>query len=170
MAAACTGNTRPRPSLQSFGSDLSEAEVAALFSAVDADGSGSVDTEELAGVLAQSHLRGQFYRLMRRCPVDGAELTPGEDFSNVIYIHLALDRGTGDSLKVRAGGFEWSLVCLLPPYCGFWLVWPIQGFSVVQGPRERRDITRRERRDITSCRGLCLLSTLFIPVCCPSQE
>lgn len=91
--------------LKSFGSDLSEEEVAQLFADVDVDGSGSVETEELAAALASRHLRGQFYRLMRRCPVDGAELTPGEDFSNVIYIHLALDRGTGDSLK---GGFVTS--------------------------------------------------------------
>lgn len=32
----------------------------------------------------------------------GAELKPGDDYANLIYIHLAMDEGTGQSLKVRS--------------------------------------------------------------------
>lgn len=38
-------------------------------------------------------------RLMRRCPVDGAELVPGDDLANIIYVSLALDEGSGESLR-----------------------------------------------------------------------
>ena len=55
-------------------------------------------------------------RLMRRCPVDGAQLLPGQDLANLIYVRLALDQGTGESLRVCAlrGGAEGQL----PGPCG----------------------------------------------------
>ena len=40
---------------------------------------------------------------MTRCPVDGAELLPNDDVANVMYVTLALDGGTGESLRVRGG-------------------------------------------------------------------
>lgn len=39
-------------------------------------------------------------RLMRRCPVDGAELLPNDDVANLMYVTLAMDEGTGESLRV----------------------------------------------------------------------
>ena len=37
----------------------------------DKDHSGSVSADELADLLASRHQAGQFYKLMKRCPIDG---------------------------------------------------------------------------------------------------
>lgn len=241
----------PSPlSCQAMGSDLAPGEAAKLFQQADADGSGAVDADELAELLAACHKEGEFHRwappsaaaypfaraaavcgtpgaafpppvrlqlllllgmprqflevwkgarravgrpacpcshplkrgsaaacrLMRRCPVDGAQLLPGDDLANIMwvlrwglgrrrvfvpslccmfwrgrkwvvvskwwlgrgrgrwqrspaltcrlrpcsYVTLALDEGTGDSLKVRqhrppAAASALSQLLLLPP-------------------------------------------------------
>ncbi|KDD71969.1 hypothetical protein H632_c4076p0, partial [Helicosporidium sp. ATCC 50920] len=56
----------------------------------------------LARALTRAHRRGQLSRLLRRCPVDGAELPAGQDASNVLYISLALDGGGLSAARVVA--------------------------------------------------------------------
>lgn len=52
---------------------------AALRCAVqaDKDSSGSVTAEELADLLASHHRSGDFYKLMKRCPIDGGWVQAG---------------------------------------------------------------------------------------------
>lgn len=40
-------------------------------------------------------------QLIKRCPVSGAELTPGDDWGNLIYMSLCMDQGSGHTLQVR---------------------------------------------------------------------
>ena len=83
--------------LAAFGSDLTDEEVKELFSRADTDGSGFVSVEELSKFLAlgDNSTTGEpthFSRLVKRCPVDGAELSPDPDkqASNLLYVWMAL--------------------------------------------------------------------------------
>lgn len=83
--------------LSAFGSDLSEEEVRELFSKADSDGSGLVSVEELSKFLSlgEHSANGEpshFSRLVKRCPVDGAELSsdPDKQASNLLYVWMAL--------------------------------------------------------------------------------
>ena len=40
-------------------------------------------------------------QLIKRCPVSGAELTPGDDWGNLIYMSLCMDQGSGHTLQAR---------------------------------------------------------------------
>ncbi|KAL4459065.1 hypothetical protein ABPG75_013930 [Micractinium tetrahymenae] len=88
--------------LGAMGAELDPQEVAALFQEADRNGDGTVDADELAAALTLCHADGDLHRLMRRCPVDGAELVPGDDLANIIYVSLALYEGSGESLQ---GGY-----------------------------------------------------------------
>lgn len=87
--------------LEAMGSELDPKEVSDLFAQADRNRDGTVDSAELAAVLSGCHQEGELHRLMRRCPVDGAELAAGDDVANIMYVTLALDDGTGESLRVR---------------------------------------------------------------------
>lgn len=76
--------------LQALGTDLSDEKLRKIFSAVDKDSSGTVNLDELSSYLA---LEGDsFTELVRRCPVDGAELSSdrADSASNIIYVWMAL--------------------------------------------------------------------------------
>eukprot|EP00887_Chlorella_sp_A99_P007334 scaffold2.g7334.t1 len=88
--------------MEAIGADLSPEEAQELFARADANGDGAVDASELAVLLTRCHDDGEFSRLMKRCPVDGAELLPNHDLANIIYVSLALDDGTGECLR---GGY-----------------------------------------------------------------
>ncbi|KAK9807507.1 hypothetical protein WJX72_001112 [[Myrmecia] bisecta] len=87
--------------LQAFGNTLTEEELHSLFAKADRDKDGLVDESELARLLATED-RADLTSLLKRCPVTGAELTPGDDWSNLIYMTLMMDEGTGQLLQ---GGF-----------------------------------------------------------------
>lgn len=91
--------------MQAFGAEVSLDEVRALWDRVCSPSSDGEDHHEvdyastthvpiprLAEAMARAHSRGQLSVFMRRCPVDGALLTPGEDLANLLYISLALDK------------------------------------------------------------------------------
>lgn len=88
--------------LKALGSDLTETEMQDLFAKADLDHDGSVDGDELAGLLAGSHARGELHRLLTRCPVDGAQLPAGQDLSNMLYILLCLDE-MGHDAQLKGG-------------------------------------------------------------------
>lgn len=72
----------------------------------DPDG-GETPIAVLADRMARAHGGGDLSSLMKRCPVDGAALLPGQDLANLIYITLVLDEGLAPAtpsatLKVRA--------------------------------------------------------------------
>ena len=63
-------------------------------------------------------------QLIKRCPVSGAELTPGDDWGNLIYMSLCMDQGSGHTLQVRstlctlheiAFMHTWDEYCLVSP-------------------------------------------------------
>jgi len=85
--------------MQSFGTELGEAELEALYAKADVDGSDDVNEQELAECLAQSHQDGELSKLIKRCPVSGAELVPGDDWGNLIYLSLVMDQGSGHTLQ-----------------------------------------------------------------------
>jgi len=87
--------------LKALGADLTHGQLTVLFEDADKDNDGWLSVDELADLLS-SHQSGQFDSLVKRCPIDGAELIPGDDYSNLIYISLCLDEGTGESLR---GGY-----------------------------------------------------------------
>lgn len=87
--------------LKALGADLTHGQLTVLFEDADKDNDGWLSVDELANLLS-SHQSGQFDSLVKRCPIDGAELIPGDDYSNLIYISLCLDEGTGESLR---GGY-----------------------------------------------------------------
>ena len=64
--------------LQAFGCELDAEEISKLFHEADVDHSGSVCGDELAECLAMHHRTGEFYKLMKRCPVDGEARWAGE--------------------------------------------------------------------------------------------
>ena len=85
--------------LEAFGSELDADEVHDIFNSADVDGSGSVDIAELSQALTflddgeedgSVDRMKHFNRLMKRCPVDGAELSPDPDkrVSNLLYVSL----------------------------------------------------------------------------------
>ncbi|KAI7845326.1 hypothetical protein COHA_001168 [Chlorella ohadii] len=88
--------------LEAIGSELTHEEESELFAAADTNGDGLVGADELAATMTACHGEGEFNRLMKRCPVDGAELLPNDDVANIMYVTLALDEGTGESLR---GGY-----------------------------------------------------------------
>lgn len=94
--------------LQSFGSELGEAEVADLYKRADIDNSGDVSEEELASLLSASHGRGELSKLIKRCPISGAELVPGDDWGNLIYLSLVMDQGSGATLQDSSEGHSES--------------------------------------------------------------
>ena len=50
--------------------------------------------------LPRSHADGELSSLIKRCPVSGADLVPGDDWGNIIYMTLCMDQGTGHLLQV----------------------------------------------------------------------
>lgn len=42
-----------------------------------------------------------YWHFTSQCPVTGADLSDGNDYTNIIYVHLAMDEGTGQSLQVE---------------------------------------------------------------------
>jgi phosphatidylserine decarboxylase len=89
--------------LTAFGSEVSESEIHDLYTQADTDGDGQVDVNELANLLAcitdvsNATSGGDansalFSKLVRRCPIDGAELStePGKQASNLLYVWFAL--------------------------------------------------------------------------------
>lgn len=90
--------------LKSFGSELGATEVANLYKRADKDNSGDVSEQELASILAESHRDGELSKLIKRCPISGAELVPGDDWGNLIYLSLVMDQGSGDTLQDTSGG------------------------------------------------------------------
>ena len=48
-----------------------------------------------------SHADGELSKLIKRCPVSGAELVPGDDWGNIIYMTMCMDQGSGHGLQVR---------------------------------------------------------------------
>ncbi|GAB4820295.1 hypothetical protein N2152v2_007341 [Parachlorella kessleri] len=91
--------------MHAFGCELDAEEIGKLFQEADVDHSGTVCGDELAECLAMHHRTGEFYKLMKRCPVDGAELTPGDDYSNLIYIWLAMN-SINEGSQMLKGGFS----------------------------------------------------------------
>ncbi len=49
----------------------------------------------------RSHADGELSKLIKRCPVSGAELVPGDDWGNIIYMTMCMDQGSGQGLQVR---------------------------------------------------------------------
>ena len=84
--------------MQAFGAEVAAELVHDLWRAVSGSGPDALDEDcrvpipRLAEGMARAHARGELSMFMRRCPVDGAILTPGEDLANLLYISLALDR------------------------------------------------------------------------------
>lgn len=83
--------------LRAFGSEVEEADIHELYTKADTDGDGQVDVNELANLLACFSDVGDangtyFSELVRRCPIDGAELSrePEKQASNLLYVWLAL--------------------------------------------------------------------------------
>jgi phosphatidylserine decarboxylase len=83
--------------LIAFGSELTESEIHDLYIKADTDGDGHVNVNELANLLAcfsdvddvdSTH----FSKIVKRCPIDGAELStdPDKQASNLLYVWLAL--------------------------------------------------------------------------------
>lgn len=90
--------------LRAFGSDLSPAKLHDLWTLVNPGGKDGMDVDDLSRLLAlDGSDETQFNRLMRRCPVDGAELDPDDEVSNLIYVALALNEGAG--LSIMKGGY-----------------------------------------------------------------
>ena len=60
-------------------------------------------TDTLAGheCPVRSHADGELSKLIKRCPVSGAELVPGDDWGNIIYMTMCMDQGSGQGLQVR---------------------------------------------------------------------
>lgn len=61
------------PAWQAFGCELSDEEISNMFRAADKDGSNSVSGDELAEMLSSYHEAGDFYKLIKRCPIDGRQ-------------------------------------------------------------------------------------------------
>jgi phosphatidylserine decarboxylase len=98
--------------MKAFGTELSKEEVEALYRRADADNSNDVSEEELASYLVGAHKDGELSKLIKRCPVSGAELTPGDDWGNLIYMSLCMDQGSGHTLQGSgdpAAGEAWML-------------------------------------------------------------
>lgn len=87
--------------LRALGSEVSKEEIDVLFKVGNTNADGMLDVNELADLVTK-HKPGDFDKLIKRCPVDGAELIPGDDVSNILYVSLCLDEGTGESLR---GGY-----------------------------------------------------------------
>ena len=67
---------------------------------------GLVSEEELAEALSSAHRPGELTELMRICPLDGTLLMPGDDFGNVVYVMLCLDKASSKPLQVGALGVQ----------------------------------------------------------------
>lgn len=87
--------------MQCLGQDLNKGQLWELYRKADKNGDGRVCDEELA-VLVTEHRRQSGSSLMRRCPVSGVELDPHDDFSNLVYMTLAMEETAEESLQ---GGF-----------------------------------------------------------------
>jgi hypothetical protein len=87
---------------QAFGTDLSEEELVDLYRRADSDGSGTVDESELAACLTGwlTQPDADVSRLIKRCPISGAELVPGDNWANMIYMLRCQDEGTATPLLV----------------------------------------------------------------------
>lgn len=95
--------------MAAFGSDATPEELEALFEYADKDKSGSVDVTELSELLSLGDLDGStFHRLLKRCPVDGAELShdPAQAASNLIYVWLALAATQSSSEAELKAGYQ----------------------------------------------------------------
>ncbi len=98
--------------LTAFGSEVEEAEIHELYTRADTDGDGQVDVDELANLLACLSDVGNakstlFSRLVRRCPIDGAELSrePEKQAANLLYVWLALSAARANHEKDMQSGY-----------------------------------------------------------------
>jgi hypothetical protein len=64
---------------------------------------GVAATRERASILGVPLHNHVAVQLIKRCPVSGAELTPGDDWGNLIYMSLCMDQGSGHTLQARRG-------------------------------------------------------------------
>jgi len=83
--------------LTAFGSEVEDGEIHDLYTKADTDNDGQVNLHELANLLAcfsdvDDVNNTHFSQLVKRCPIDGAELSPDPDkqASNLLYVWLAL--------------------------------------------------------------------------------
>ncbi|KAA6427890.1 MAG: phosphatidylserine decarboxylase proenzyme 3-like, partial [Trebouxia sp. A1-2] len=88
---------------EAFGVELIADEVEGLFQRAGEARNGTVGVNDLANLLQQHQLEGNLFKIIKRCPVSGADLIPGKDFENIIYMTLCMDEGTSHSLQ---GGFS----------------------------------------------------------------
>ncbi len=58
---------------------------------------------------ARDRARLPSLQLIKRCPVSGAELTPGDDWGNLIYMSLCMDQGSGHTLQACLLGCCYSI-------------------------------------------------------------
>lgn len=87
--------------MKSLGNAFATDELDNMFSKADEDKNGAVSETELAKYVTQVRQTSGI-RFLKQCPVTGADLTDGDDYTNIIYVHLAMDEGTGQSLQ---GGY-----------------------------------------------------------------
>lgn len=92
--------------MDAFGSDLTREQTEELYRRADKNNSNSVNEEELANCLAASHADGELSKLIKRCPVSGATLVPGDDWGNIIYMTLCMDQGSGNGLQGTSGATD----------------------------------------------------------------
>lgn len=82
---------------------MTDQEVEGLFQRAGQASNGLVGVDALANLLQQHQQQGNLFKIIRRCPVSGADLIPGKDLENIIYMTLCMDEGTSHSLQ---GGFS----------------------------------------------------------------
>eukprot|EP00873_Tetraselmis_striata_P036373 jgi/Tetstr1/456637/TSEL_043339.t1 len=87
--------------MTSLGNGFSNEELDSMFQKADSDQDGGVSEKELAKYVTEVR-QSSGVRFLKQCPVTGADLSDGNDYTNIIYVHLAMDEGTGQSLQ---GGY-----------------------------------------------------------------
>lgn len=95
------------PPSQAFGADLEEHDLEGLWRRVADPEGAATPIAQLADRMTRVHSGGDLASLMKRCPVDGAALVPGQDLANLIYMTLVLDEGlapTTPSATLKVGG------------------------------------------------------------------
>ncbi|KAL6768769.1 PSD1 [Auxenochlorella protothecoides x Auxenochlorella symbiontica] len=92
--------------MQAFGADLEEHDLEGLWRRVADPEGAATPIAQLADRMTRVHSGGDLASLMKRCPVDGAALVPGQDLANLIYMTLVLDEGlapTTPSATLKGG-------------------------------------------------------------------
>uniref|UniRef100_A0A061QR11 Phosphatidylserine decarboxylase proenzyme 2 n=1 Tax=Tetraselmis sp. GSL018 TaxID=582737 RepID=A0A061QR11_9CHLO len=88
--------------MTAIGNQFSDSEIDEMFGRVDVNGDGSVSSSELAKYVTRSR-QELGLRFLRQCPVTGTDLSGATDFASIVFVHLAMDDGTGESLQ---GGYK----------------------------------------------------------------